>query len=159
MKRALQNTEEYVSGFFLVVTVSVVIVNVLLRKLFGYSLFWAEEVSTNCFIWSVFVGASAAYKENLHIGIDLLSRLLPESLRPLVGLLINGTMLVLTLYLAWLSVAFIEASSSKTTPVLEISYAWIAAALLIGFLLMAFSACQFIYRDFRNLTAETGAVT
>ena len=68
----LKNLEEILCGFFLVAMVSLVIVNVLLRFIFNYSITWAEEVSTICFVWSVFVGASAVYKHKMDIGIDVL---------------------------------------------------------------------------------------
>lgn len=155
MHKSIQLTEEYISGFFLCVTVAVVICNVLLRKLFGYSLYWAEEVSTTCFIWSVFVGASAAYKNHMHIGIDVLVRALPTVLERTVNLAVHVFMLILTSYLAWMCLSFMQNSSTKTTPVLEISYVWVVSGILIGFVLMAVMALVFSYQAFIDLVKPT----
>ena len=72
VKYYLGNLEEIISGVCLVVMVGLVIVNVLLRFICNYSITWAEEVSTICFVWSVFVGASAVYKHKMDVGIDVL---------------------------------------------------------------------------------------
>ncbi|PIE62794.1 MAG: C4-dicarboxylate ABC transporter permease, partial [Desulfobacterales bacterium] len=71
--KILNNLDLVVSGFFLSVTVLVVIFNVALRYIFRDGLFWAEEVSTTAFIWSVFIGSAAAYRHKMHIGIDFIS--------------------------------------------------------------------------------------
>jgi hypothetical protein len=73
VKLVLGNFEVALSATFLTVTVLVVIINVILRYGFKSGLFWVEEVATVSFIWSVFVGAAAAYRHTMHIGIDLIT--------------------------------------------------------------------------------------
>ena len=70
--------EEILCSVFLVTMIGLVIVNVFLRYLFNYSIFWAEEVATICFVWLVFIGASATYKHKMDIGIDILITKTPE---------------------------------------------------------------------------------
>ena len=40
----------------MIVTILLVIVNVITRKLFNYIIIWSEEIATSCFVYSVFVG-------------------------------------------------------------------------------------------------------
>ena len=54
MKKVFKNFEEILCAFFLIIMVLLVILNVILRYAFNYSLFWSEEVATICFVWSVF---------------------------------------------------------------------------------------------------------
>lgn len=150
-KQLLSNIDLIVSGFFLCVTVLVVIVNVALRYLFHGGLFWAEEVATTSFIWSVFVGAAAAYRYKMHIGIDFVTRLGPAPFRAFIAVVIDCLMLVINGYIVYLSALFIQANSLKRTPVLDIPALYVNLALSVGFTLMTVYALNFLYQDLRKL--------
>lgn len=150
-KQILCNFDLVLSGFFLCITVLVVIVNVALRYLFHGGLFWAEEVATTCFIWSVFVGSAAAYRYKMHIGIDLITRFGPAPVRALIVVIIDGLMLVINGYILYLSMLFIQANSLKRTPVLDIPALYVNLALSVGFALMTVYALVFFYQDLRKL--------
>jgi len=149
IKKSLKNIELILSGFFLSVTVIVVITNVILRYLFKGGLFWVEEVATTSFIWSVFIGAAAAYKYKMHIGIDLITALFPERIREMVSIVINLLMVLINGYIFYLSTLFIRANSLKRTPVLDIPAMYVNLAISIGFGLMTFHALQFLYLETR----------
>ncbi len=151
IKKILSNFDLFLSGFFLCVTVLVVIVNVVMRYLFHGGFFWAEEVATTSFIWSVFVGSAAAYRYKMHIGIDFITRLGPASFRKLIKIVIDCLMLVINGYIVYLSILFIQANSLKRTPVLDIPAFYVNLALGVGFALMTIYALGFLYLDFRKL--------
>lgn len=146
-KTILKNLDLIVSGFFLSITVLVVIVNVGLRYLFQGGLFWAEEVATTSFIWSVFVGSAAAYRYNMHIGIDLMSRIGPPIWRKFTAVLIDFMMFVINAYIVYLSVLFTMANKLKRTPVLDVPALYVNLALTVGFSLMSVYALVFLYQD------------
>ncbi len=150
-KQILYNFDLFLSGFFLCITVLVVIVNVALRYLFHGGIFWAEEVATTSFIWSVFVGSAAAYRYKMHIGIDLVSNFGPARWRSFIAVLIDTMMLVINAYIVYLSIFFINANKLKRTPVLDIPALYVNLALTVGFSLMVLYAMSFLYRDIRKL--------
>lgn len=150
-KQILPNLDLILSGFFLCVTVLVVIVNVALRYLAHGGLFWAEEVATTSFIWSVFVGAAAAYRYKMHIGIDLVSKIGPARFRTFIAVIINALMLVINGYIVYLSILFINANKLKKTPVLDVPALYVNSALTVGFSLMTIYALGFLYKDIRKL--------
>jgi len=139
------------SGFFLCITVSVVIVNVALRYMSHGGLFWAEEVATTSFIWCVFIGAAAAYRYKMHIGIDLISKFGPRPWRASIAVVIDFLMLVINGYIVYLSIFFILANKLKRTPVLDIPAYYVNLALTVGFALLALYALIFLYQDIRKL--------
>lgn len=149
--RILLNTEEIVSGVFLAVTVSVVILNVVLRYVFRSGLFWVEEVATTAFIWSVFVGAAAVYKRKMHIGIDLITRLFPESIRRIIVIVIDLMMITINGYVCYLSVLMIQANRLKTTPVLNIPAVYVNFSITVGFGLIMLHAIWFLFQDTKHL--------
>lgn len=150
-KFLFKNFDLFVSGFFLCITVAVVIVNVALRYLFQSGLFWAEEVSTTAFIWSVFVGSAAAYRYKMHIGIDMISQIGPKVWRNFIAVVIDLLMLVINGYIVYLSVLYIQANKLKRTPVLDIPAVYVNLALTVGFSLMTIYALGFLFADLRKL--------
>jgi len=144
LKKSAQNFEVVLSGMFLLVTVSVVIINVTLRYLFKSGLFWVEEVATTSFIWSVFIGAAAAYRYKMHIGIDIITKLFPEKVREAISIAINFLMIVINGYITYLSTLFIQANSLKRTPVLDIPAIYVNLAITVGFGLMTIHAIRFL---------------
>jgi len=147
--RLLFNAEEIVSAAFLSVTVSVVIINVILRYGFRSGLFWVEEVATTAFIWSIFVGAAAVYKRKMHIGIDLVTRLFPEAGHRLIVVIIDVMMITINSYVCYLSVLIIQSNRLKTTPVLNIPALYVNMAITVGFGLITLHALYFLYSDLK----------
>lgn len=155
LKQALiRDLDIYLSGAFLSLTVLVVIVNVLLRYLFEGGLVWVEEVATTSFIWSVFIGSSAAYRYNMHIGIDLITKLFPKRTQHVLHLFITLLMTAINAYIVYLSVLFIQANSLKRTPVLDIPAIYVNVAITLGFGLITFHTLRFFVRDVRELVAS-----
>ena len=154
LKKLLGNLDIVMSGFFLCITVLVVIVNVALRYLFHGGLFWAEEVATTSFIWCVFIGAAAAYRYKMHIGIDFISKFGPRSWRMAIAVVIDFMMLVINGYIVYLSILFIQANKLKRTPVLDIPAFYVNLALTVGFTLLALYALVFLFRDLHKLIAS-----
>ena len=147
MKKILQNFEVIISGVFLMITVSVVIINVILRYLFQGGLYWVEEVATTCFIWSVFIGAAAAYKYKMHIGIDIVTKLFKEKIREVISIIINFLMVIINGYILYLSILFIQSNSLKRTPVLDMPAMYVNMAITAGFGLITVHALQFLLKE------------
>lgn len=146
-KKLFSNFEEIISSFFICITVFVVIMNVILRYGFNRGLVWSEEVATISFVWSVFIGASAGFKRRMHIGIDMLVKLLPAKIQGFFNLIVGIMLITLNGYIFYLSTIFIKASAIKPTPVLGISSAYVSAAILIGFGLMTMHSIVFFVKD------------
>jgi TRAP-type C4-dicarboxylate transport system permease small subunit len=145
----IKNLEEILCGFFLVAMVSLVIINVLLRFLFNYSITWAEEVSTICFVWSVFVGASAVYKHKMDIGIDVFILRLPLQGQRYVRLIVRFLLLLINGYIFYMSIVFTSIAWVKPTAVLGVSSAVVNSALIVGFGMITVHTLRFIKDDIR----------
>lgn len=133
VKFVLNHFEEILASIFIVITTTLVLVNVFLRYFLKTGLFWTEEVSTSCFVWSVFLGSAAAYRRGTHLGVDILVNKMPAPLRKLVKVLVNVVLLITNGYLLYLSCVFVKLSYIKPTAVLGVSSAWVSGALIVGF--------------------------
>lgn len=150
----LKNLEEILCGSFLVIMVSLVIINVLLRFLFNYSITWAEEVSTLCFVWSVFVGASAVYKHKMDIGIDVLILRLPPRAQHYIRLLVSLILLLINGYIFYMSIVFTSIAWIKPTAVLGVSSAVFNSALIVGFGMITLHTLRFIKDDIKIIMSS-----
>lgn len=139
--------EEFVCAAFLVTMIVLVIVNVFLRYLFNYSIFWAEEIATICFVWCVFVGASATYKHKMDMGVDVLVTRTPRQIEKSIRFVVNLVLLAINGYIFYMAIVFTKIAWVKPTAVLGISSAAFNSALIVGFGLITFHTLRFIVRD------------
>lgn len=153
-KKLCINFEEILCGFFLISMISLVIINVILRFLFDYSIPWAEEVSTICFVWAVFVGASATYKHKMDIGIDMLVLKTPKHIQIIIKNIVTLILLVLNGYIFYMSIVFTKISYIKPTAVLGVSSAVVNSSLIVGFGLITLHTIRFIIQDFKAHRVE-----
>ena len=153
MKNALKNLDAYIAGAMMIVTIVLVIVNVITRKLFNYIIIWSEEIATSCFVYSVFIGAAYAYRKHQHVGVDLLVERLPAGARRVVHLLviING-------YITVLSVQFIQSSWIKRMPITKLPSSAVSTALVIGFGLMTIYSLVIFIKDLKSGNKLDGEV-
>ncbi|MGE5632281.1 MAG: TRAP transporter small permease [Caulobacteraceae bacterium] len=102
--------EEYVLVGSLVVTVTIIFVQVIMRYIFNSSLSWSEELARYIFIWQTWLGASIGIREKKHIKVELIYGLVKGRGKKVVDIIasfiwlafsifitINGTQLILDL--------------------------------------------------------------
>ena len=147
VKTFFNNFEEILCSVFLVTMITLVIVNVFLRYLFNYSIFWAEEVATICFVWCVFVGASATYKHKMDMGIDVLITKASPKVEKSIRFAVDLVLLAINGYIFYMAIVFTNIAWVKPTAVLGISSAAVNSALIVGFGLITFHTVRFLYRD------------
>lgn len=158
MKNALKNFDGVIAGAMMIVTILLVIVNVITRKLFNYIIIWSEEIATSCFVYSVFIGAAYAYRKHQHVGVDLLVERLPAGARRGVHLITNALLVIINGYITVLSVQFIQSSWIKRMPITKLPSSAVSTALIIGFGLMTIYSLVFFVKDLRRSGSHGGEV-
>ena len=153
MKKFFQNIEVILGSVTISITVLSVITNVILRYGFGIQFAWIEEVSVGCFIWTVFLGATAAYKDKTLIGVEVLTKILPFRGRRVLELIIYTLLLVLNGTLFYLSYNY-TAGSNKITSALEVSYVYINSSIVVSFGLMTIYSVKFLVEDIKLFLKE-----
>ena len=63
--------EEYFLVGSLVLTVSIIFLQVVMRYVFNASLSWSEELTRYIFIWQIWLGASIGFRERKHIKVEI----------------------------------------------------------------------------------------
>jgi len=99
---------------------------------------WIEEACLYALAWVVFLGLGLALEQGRQIAMTgLLERFAP-GLRRSLKLVIDLTGVVFSLYVAKLSldITLLVARSGQLSPTLDLSTAWLYAAMPVGFVLL-----------------------
>lgn len=137
----LDTMVSYIIGLALLVTTLIMCFNVFTRYLLGFSLVFAEELTTYTIIWATFLGSGLCVQRGIHVSVDAFVQLLPARLRRahaimanLVGLAFSGILLKLGLELSSRVAASGQLSPAMMVPVV-IAY----IAIPLGAFYMCFS--------------------
>ena len=156
MKTICKNLEMAVAGAAMVIAVLATFMNVVCRYCFNKPIYQAEEIATTAFVWLVFIGASACFKEKAHVGIDCLVNLLPEKARALVKTMTDALLIIFNLIMAYMAVPITISARLKLTSALRVSYSFIDVAAAIAFICMAVHSIEFLMDDVKRLRAMNG---
>ncbi len=110
---------------------------ILARNVLAQGLFWADELLQHLVLWLGFLGASLATREQRHLRIDLLTRLLP-AWQPWLAVLVHGAAALICLVLAAAAWGFLRMEGLAGTRLTFGVPAWLAQSIIpLGFTIMA----------------------
>jgi len=139
---------ELAAGALVVAEIVILFSGVIARYVFNHPLVWSDELASIVFLWQAMLGAVIALRRDEHMRMTALVGALPP--RAQAGLDAFATCAALTFLalIAWPAFDYAIEELDITTPALEITNAWRAAALPCGMVLMA------LFALFRLFTAE-----
>ena len=149
MKNFFKKFELYIGSIFISVTTLVVIMNVFTRYFLKFTYFWTEEIAVGCFVWTIFLGTAAAYREKGLIGVEAIVVLLPEKIRNIVEFFTYILLTILSGLMCLFSFTYVS-TSSKITAALELSYGYINFAIVLSFALMTLYSLIFTVQSFKK---------
>lgn len=125
--------DELIAGGFAVAAAGFLFAGMTSRIFFRRVILWTEEAAMLCFVWSVFLGIASVYQREIHVGADMLIRMLPETGKRAVRALVCLLFALMNGYLFWLSLNYTLGVWDQSLPELGISRAWMAAAMPVSF--------------------------
>ena len=112
---------------------------ILLRNVFGTGFAWADEALRLMVLWVAMLGAVVASREDRHISIDVLSRILPDVIQRWTVALVNAFTAAVSFTLAWFSWIFVADSRAYGDHLLNDLPAWLFQAILpVAFFLIGY---------------------
>jgi len=140
---------------YLILTVMIVMafLQVILRNFFSTGILWADIFLRHLVLWVGFIGASIATREEKHINIDVLTRLMPERMVPWIKILIDSLVVFICVLLTKAAYVFVSSEyQAKSTLFLDVP-AWIFQAIIpIGFALIGLRFVLKIIEQIWNLS-------
>ena len=133
LRVALKNVEEVVAGVALVIVVALILYGIFNRYVLELSSVWAPELASLIFTWVVFLGASAAWKRNMHISIDVIVSRLGPRVQPPIRALADAIVVVFLAYATYLAISIAISSYVRLSPVLRVPFTYVYAGAAVAF--------------------------
>ena len=149
---------EYVESTMIVVALSIMVLlaflQVLLRNFFETGILWGDILLRHLVLWVGFFGASLAARQDKHINVLILPKLLPDRFIPYMKIVVNIFAIVVTIILARASWIFLGFEKEAGTIIfLDIPSWYIQSILPLGFGLMAIRFFLKILEQITSITA------
>src|SRR5438477_7665715 len=143
----------------LLVTAEIVILfaGVVARYGLHRPLIWSDELASILFLWLAMLGAAVAFRRAEHMRMTAIVASAKPAMRIYLDLVATCAALAFLLLVAWPAYEYAYEESYITTPALQISNIWRAAALPVGIALMALFAFLRLARS-GNVRTMLGAI-
>jgi C4-dicarboxylate transporter DctQ subunit len=153
----LSRFEEIVIGALILSASVILFANVVARYVFNLGLPWAEELVRYQIVWMVFIGASVAARQGIHIGVDLLSKCASPGLAKILTLTINAIAVVFCAVLVFYGAELTMQAKEfgQITAALEVPAWTVQLAIPVGSALMGIRFAQHFYRTLFDEVLET----
>lgn len=128
---------------FLLIATGLALYQVTTRFVFGHPSTWSEVITRSAMIWCVFLAVAPAFRDGAMIAVEIVQKVLPPRLGFALYLVAMGLSVVFFCILFWQGWAMTERVMPQKLAALEISIAWVYAAIPVGsvFILLAILGC------------------
>ncbi|MDE2628463.1 MAG: TRAP transporter large permease subunit [Burkholderiales bacterium] len=152
LERLLGTAVDAVAGALVLADILVLLAGVVARFVFHKPLVWSDELASMIFIWLAMLGAVVALRRGEHMRMTALVSKQPHARQHLFEAISVCASMAFLAMVAWPAWEYASDERFITTPALEISNAWRAAALPVGIgLMIVFSALRlFKHTDWRT---------
>ncbi len=137
LEAGIGRSVEFAAAALVAAEIAILLGGVITRYLFDHPLVWSDELASIVFLWLAMLGAVIAFRRDEHMRMTAAVAMLPHSSRGIFDAVANGAALVFLLLLARPACDYAIEQVPITTPALQISDGWRAAALPAGTVLMA----------------------
>lgn len=131
----IQDGINWITGICLMALCLIVFVQVIMRKCFGHSFSWSEELTRYIFVWIIFLGVNLGIRDNMQFKIDILEAYLKERGKRILFIIQNSISIIACLAGIYGSIFLIRAGFSQKSPTLQILMGFIYLVFPIGFAL------------------------
>jgi len=147
----LTNIEEWALFTIVMVTLTALFANVVLRYGFNYTLAWSEELGRIAMIYTTFIGTGLSIKRGAVIRIDALVQIVPK-LKP--GLSIYSNLLML--FFAWMMVYYgykmtlMQYTTHQATIILQIPLVVVYSVMPVMGIMVFIRTIQVLIQDIKS---------
>lgn len=159
LERILGHLVEIPAAVLVIAEIIILFAGVVSRYGFHSPLIWSDELASILFLWLAMLGSVIAFKRSEHMRMTAAVAKCGPAMRAFLDLVATAAALAFLLMVAWPSWEYAYEESFITTPALQISNSWRAAALPVGIGLMAVFAVLRLLRDADKRTMVLALIT
>jgi tripartite ATP-independent transporter DctM subunit len=140
LERLLGILVELPAAILVVAEIVILFAGVVARYGLQRPLIWTDELASILFLWLAMLGAAVAFRRSEHMRMTAVVASANPAMRAYLDSVATSAALAFLLLIAWPAYDYAFEESFITTPALQISNVWRAAALPFGTALMALFA-------------------
>src|SRR3954468_11148611 len=159
LEAALAQLVEIPAALLVVAEIVILFAGVVARYVLHAPLIWSDELASILFLWLAMLGAVVAFRRSEHMRMTAVVASARPAMRAYLDMVATCAALAFLLMIVWPSYDYAYEESFITTPALQISNSWRAAALPVGTCLMALFALLRLVRDGDIRTVLAAALT
>jgi len=137
LERVLGLAVEIPAATLVVAEIVILFAGVVARYGLHRPLIWSDELASILFLWLAMLGAAVAFRRSEHMRMTAVVASAGPAMRAYLDLVATCAALAFLTLIVWPSAEYAYEESFITTPALQISNIWRAAALPAGICLMA----------------------
>jgi tripartite ATP-independent transporter DctM subunit len=131
---------EIPAAFLVVAEIVILFAGVVSRYVLHSPLIWSDELASILFLWLAMLGSAVAFRRVEHMRMTAIVASARPAMRAYLDMVATCAALAFLLMIVWPSYEYAYEESFITTPALQISNSWRAAALPVGICLMGLFA-------------------
>src|ERR1700676_842901 len=138
---------EIPAALLVVAEIVILFAGVVARYGLHSPLIWSDELASILFLWLAMLGSAVAFRRAEHMRMTAIVASARPAMRAYLDMVATCAALAFLLMIVWPSYDYAYEESFITTPALQISNSWRAAALPVGTCLMAVFALLRLFRS------------
>lgn len=134
--------------------VVIVSAQVWYRFVLNNPLSWSEEASRYLFVWISFMGAAAGVRYQVHLGIDLMEKILPAGSYRIAVIIVNLIIQVFLLMIIYWGFKILGVIQFQESPSMHISMRYPYMAVPVGAIFMFINSLRVTMAAIQNRTMD-----
>jgi len=134
--------------------VVIVSAQVWYRFVLNDPLSWSEEASRYLFVWISFMGAAAGVRYQVHLGIDLMEKILPAGSYRIAVIIVNLIIQVFLLMIIYWGFKILGVIQFQESPSMHISMRYPYMAVPVGSIFMFINSLRITVAAIQNRTMD-----
>ena len=130
--------------------VVIVSAQVWYRFILNNPLSWSEEASRYLFVWISFMGAAAGVRYQVHLGIDLMEKILPAGSYRIAVIIVNLIIQVFLLIIIYWGFKILGIIQFQESPSMHISMRYPYMAVPVGSIFMFINSVRITVATIQN---------
>ena len=148
MKKVCKIIDQIVIYFLVILVAAVSILGLyqVVGRIFGHVPAWVEELIRFLFVWASCVGAAIGVKEHIHIGIDVLTNLLPQLGQRIVAIIVQVILCAFDVFIINFGIKLVSQTMNQPSAGLQIPMGYVYWAIPVLGILGIFYSIREIVR-------------
>jgi len=145
--------EEYLLCASLLITVTVIFMQIIMRFIFHNAFTWSEELTRYIFVGQIWLGTSIAVREGVHIRVEAIFKLVKGKMVYLIEIVSNLIWALFCLFIVISAIGWIATALKTNTlsPAMRIPLGYIYMSIPFGCAAMGIRLLPNIYKNLRLL--------